>query len=121
MIIRQTQTLIFEYPQDYTTEYEWCKTKDDRWVHKGQDTQCSIYETSTDFAFMSRYAQQTEPMIYPQVDGITPSVIQTEPIDTIEVGAELSPKEYYISVNGDDSFKVMRAEQTEPSTDCSLK
>ena len=61
MIIRQTQTLIFEYPQDYTTEYEWCKTKDDRWVHKGQDTQCSIYETSTDFTFMSRYAQQTEP------------------------------------------------------------
>ena len=38
---------------------------------------------------------------------------QTEPIDTIEVGAELSPKEYYISVNGDDSFRVMRAEQTE--------
>ena len=28
---------------------------------------------------MEMVAEQTEPMIYPQVDGITPSVIQTEP------------------------------------------
>ena len=49
MIIRQTQTLIFQYPDDYQQEYEWCKTKDDRWFHKGRDTNCSIYETSTDF------------------------------------------------------------------------
>lgn len=60
MIIRQTQTLIFEYPDDYTVEYEWCKTKDDKWIHKGCDTQCSIYEFTTDFYIESRYAQQTE-------------------------------------------------------------
>lgn len=59
MIIRQTQTLIFQYPDDYLQEYEWCKTKDDRWLHKGHDTNCSIYETSTDFTITQ--SEQTEP------------------------------------------------------------
>ena len=36
-----------------------------------------FYETVMDEAV--KIAEQTEPMIYPQVDGITPSVIQTEP------------------------------------------
>ena len=44
MIIRQTTTIVFEYPQDYLQEQEWCKTKEDRWIHKGTDTLGAVYE-----------------------------------------------------------------------------
>ena len=50
MIIRQTTTIIFEYPQDYLQEQEWCKTKDDRWVHKGTDTLGAVYENKISYS-----------------------------------------------------------------------
>ena len=50
MIIEQTTHIIFQYPDDYLQEFEWCKTKDDRWFHKSQDTQCSIYENKISYA-----------------------------------------------------------------------
>ena len=53
MILKQTQTLIFYYPDDFIAEYEWCKHKGDEWVHKGTDTRCSVYEHTTDFSIAS--------------------------------------------------------------------
>lgn len=50
MIIEQTTHIVFQYPQDYLQEYEWCKTKGDKWYHIGQDTQCSIYENKISYA-----------------------------------------------------------------------
>ena len=50
MIIKQTTTLIFEYPQDYLQEQEWCKTKEDRWIHKGTDTLGAVYENTTSYS-----------------------------------------------------------------------
>ena len=50
MIIRQTTTLIFEYPQDYLQEQEWCKTKEDRWIHKGTDTLGAVYENTISYS-----------------------------------------------------------------------
>lgn len=50
MIIRQTTTIIFEYPQDYLQEQEWCKTKDDRWIHKGTDTLGAVYENTISYS-----------------------------------------------------------------------
>ena len=44
MIVSQTTTIIFEYPQDYLQEQEWIKTKSEHWIHIGTDTQCSVYE-----------------------------------------------------------------------------
>lgn len=49
MIIEQTTRIIFQYPQDYLQEYEWCKTKEDRWVHKSTDTLCSVYENTVSY------------------------------------------------------------------------
>lgn len=49
MIIRQTTTIVFEYPQDYLQEQEWRKTKGDRWVHKSTDTLCSVYENQISY------------------------------------------------------------------------
>lgn len=72
MIIKQTQTLIFQYPDDYIAEHEWNKTKDDKWVHKGTDTQCSVYELTTDFYIQSNYAQQTDYRIIGTVGYICP-------------------------------------------------
>ena len=60
MIIEQTTHIIFQYPQDYLQEYEWCKTKDDRWYHKGQDTQCSIYENKISYSIGQSVAERTE-------------------------------------------------------------
>ena len=50
MIINQTITLIFEYPQDYLQEQEWCKTKEDRWIHKGTDTLGAVYENTISYS-----------------------------------------------------------------------
>ena len=50
MIIRQTTTIVFEYPQDYLQEQEWCKTKDDRWVHKSTDTLGAVYENTISYS-----------------------------------------------------------------------
>ena len=50
MIIKQTTTITFQYPQDYHQEQEWLKNKDDRWVHKGTDTLCSIYENKISYS-----------------------------------------------------------------------
>ena len=50
MIIRQTTTIVFEYPQDYLQEQEWCKTKGDEWMHVGTDTLCSIYENKISYS-----------------------------------------------------------------------
>ena len=50
VIIKQTTTIIFQYPQDYLQEQEWLKDKDDRWVHKGTDTLCSIYESEMSYS-----------------------------------------------------------------------
>ena len=50
MIIRQTTTIVFEYPQDYLQEQEWCKTKDDRWIHKGTDTLGAVYENTISYS-----------------------------------------------------------------------
>lgn len=52
MIIQQTTTIVFEYPQDYLQEQEWCKTKGDRWIHVGTDTRCSIYENKTSYSIV---------------------------------------------------------------------
>ena len=56
MVIQQKHIIIFQYPQDYEAEYEFCKTKGDEWVHKGKDTRCSVYEHE-----MLYIAEQTEP------------------------------------------------------------
>jgi hypothetical protein len=50
MIVKQTITLIFQYPQDWLQEQEWLKNKDDEWVHKGTDTLCSVYESETSYS-----------------------------------------------------------------------
>lgn len=50
MRIKQTTTIIFQYPQDYVQEQEWLKNKDDKWVHKGKDTFCSIYESEISYS-----------------------------------------------------------------------
>lgn len=50
MIIRQNTTIIFEYPQDYLQEREWLKNKNDKWVHKGTDTICSVYESEISYS-----------------------------------------------------------------------
>ena len=46
MIIRQTTTIVFEYPQDYLQEQEWCKTKGERWIHKITSTLGAVYENT---------------------------------------------------------------------------
>ena len=61
MIIQQTTTLIFQYPQDYMQEQEWCKTKGDRWIHKGTDTLGAIYENQISYSIGASVAVQTEP------------------------------------------------------------
>lgn len=61
MIIEQTTHIIFQYPDDYLQEYEWCKTKGEMWYHKGRDTQCSIYENKITYAIGQPKAEQTEP------------------------------------------------------------
>ena len=50
MIIKQTTTLIFQYPQDYLQEQEWLKNKDDKWIHKSTDTLGSIYVCETSYS-----------------------------------------------------------------------
>lgn len=55
MRIKQTTTIIFQYPQDYLQEQEWLKNKDDRWVHKGTDTLGSVYEREISYSI-----EQTE-------------------------------------------------------------
>lgn len=50
MMIKQTTTIIFQYPQDYLQEQAWLKNKDDKWVHKGTDTLCSIYEREISYS-----------------------------------------------------------------------
>ena len=60
MIVKQKTTLIFEYPQDYLQEQEWCKTKADRWVHKGTDTICSVYESEISYNVGASCRVQTE-------------------------------------------------------------
>lgn len=50
MIIKQTTTIIFQYPQDYLQEQEWLKNKTDMWVHKGTSTLSSIYESETSYS-----------------------------------------------------------------------
>lgn len=64
MRIKQTTTIIFQYPQDYLQEQEWLKGKDDndKWVHKGVDTLCSIYEREISYSI-----EQTEN--YPMFGG----------------------------------------------------
>ena len=61
MIVRQTTTLVFEYPQDYLQEQEWCKTKGDRWTHKGTDTLGAVYENQISYSIGASVAVQTEP------------------------------------------------------------
>lgn len=61
MIINQTTTIIFQYPQDYLQEQEWCKTKDDRWIHKGTDTQGAVYENRISYSIGQPIVKQTEP------------------------------------------------------------
>ena len=61
MIVRQTTTLVFEYPQDYLQEQEWCKTKGDRWIHKGTDTLGAVYENQISYSIGASVAVQTEP------------------------------------------------------------
>ena len=50
MIIRQTTTIVFEYPQDYLQEQEWCKTKGERWIHKSTDTLGAVYENTISYS-----------------------------------------------------------------------
>lgn len=61
MIVKQTTTLIFEYPQDYLQEQEWCKTKDDRWVHKSTDTLGAVYENQISCSVGASVSVKTEP------------------------------------------------------------
>ena len=61
MIIRQTTTIVFEYPQDYLQEQEWCKTKDDRWVHKSTDTLGAVYENTISYSIGVTADRKTEP------------------------------------------------------------
>ena len=61
MIIQQTTTLIFQYPQDYMQEQEWCKTKGDRWIHKGTDTLGAVYENQISYSIGASVSVKTEP------------------------------------------------------------
>ena len=63
--------------------------------------------------------RKTEPMIYPQVDGITPSVItQTEPQLAEKCPFDDSlPCEWVCTEYGKCKYKP----KTEPQTDCSWK
>ena len=63
MIIQQTTTLIFQYPQDYMQEQEWCKTKGDRWIHKGTDTLGAVYENQISYSIGATADRKTEPTI----------------------------------------------------------
>lgn len=60
MIIRQTTTIVFEYPQDYLQEQEWCKTKEDRWIHKGTDTLGAVYENQISYSIGVSADRKTE-------------------------------------------------------------
>ena len=60
MIINQTTTLIFEYPQDYLQEQEWCKTKEDRWIHKSTDTFGAVYENTISYSIGATPGRKTE-------------------------------------------------------------
>ena len=61
MIVKQTTTLIFEYPQDYLQEQEWCKTKGDKWIHRGTDTLGAVYENQISYSIGASAKVQTEP------------------------------------------------------------
>jgi hypothetical protein len=50
MIVKQTTTLIFEYPQDYLQEQKWCKVKEGRWIHKSTDTLGAVYENTISYS-----------------------------------------------------------------------
>ena len=50
MIVKQTTTLIFEYPQDYPQEQKWCKVKEGRWIHKSTDTLGAVYENTISYS-----------------------------------------------------------------------
>lgn len=50
VIIKQTTTIIFQYPHDYLQEQEWLKDKTDMWVHKGTSTLSSIYEREISYS-----------------------------------------------------------------------
>ena len=63
MIVKHTITLIFEYPQDYLQEQEWCKTKGDRWIHKSTDTLCSVYENQISYSIGASAKVQTDPQM----------------------------------------------------------
>ena len=63
MIIRQTTTIVFEYPQDYLQEQEWCKTKEDRWIHKSTDTLGAVYENTISYSIGATADRKTEPTI----------------------------------------------------------
>ena len=60
MVIQQKHIIIFQYPQDYEAEYEFCKTKGDEWVHKGKDTRCSVYEHEISYNVGASCRVQTE-------------------------------------------------------------
>ena len=60
MIIQQTNTIVFEYPQDYMREREWCKNKDDGWIHIGWDTRCSVYENKISYSIGAKADRKTE-------------------------------------------------------------
>lgn len=46
MVIHTEQTIIFKYPDEYTAEQEWLKTKGDEWRQSGYDTRGSAYTYS---------------------------------------------------------------------------
>ena len=49
MIIKNIQTLVFEYPEDYQAEVEWNKKRDGDWVHISTDTMCSVYTLTNNY------------------------------------------------------------------------
>ena len=61
MIVKQTTTLIFEYPQDYLQEQEWCKTKGEQWVHKSTSTLGAVYENTISYSIGASVSVKTEP------------------------------------------------------------
>lgn len=106
MIIRQTTTIVFEYPQDYLQEQEWCKTKDDRWIHKSTDTMCTVYENTISYSIGQPNSSEK------------PNNCKDEPQNKIPCyGCEFSKLHYMEYECLRDSCKY----EDEPQTDCAWK
>ena len=110
MIMRQTTTIVFEYPQDYLQEQEWCKTKDDRWVHKSTDTMCTVYENTISYS-IGQPSNSEKPNNY-EVKNYCDDCLYTDTCDS---------KEFFYACTSKATISKMEQVEDEPQTDCAWR